>query len=102
MKPCKVTCSRCGDFVRESTDEELKKILKGGIVWATCFKCVEQAKLDMEQERYRRYQVDSLKRPMYLFMNLVLRWSKGMGDVTEVEPLSEAFIQLMEAYEEVK
>jgi hypothetical protein len=102
MKPCKISCCRCGDFVRKSTDEELKKTLKGGIIWATCEKCVEQAKLDMEQESHRRYQIASLKSPMYLFMNLVLRWSKGMGDVTEVEPLSEAFIKLMETYEEVK
>lgn len=104
MKPCRISCSRCGDFVRKSTDEELKKILGGGIVWATCEKCISFDREKIRLARKKEYLLDSLATPMSDFVATIVMLSQPsvQTDCGDIEMLSKSFITLMETYEENK
>lgn len=104
MKPCKLNCGRCGDFVRKSTEEELKKILEGGIVWAICDKCLSFEKEKIRLARHKEYLVASLATPMSEFVaNIVMLAQPSVQtDCGDIKMLSESFITLMETYEENK
>ena len=104
MKPCKINCGKCGDFVRKSTEEELNKILEGGIVWAICDKCISFDKEKLMRAKHREYLIASLATPMSEFVASIVMLAQPLvrTDCGDIKMLSESFITLMETYEENK